>query len=86
MIDFKGHRFEKDIILTCVRRYLAYPLSYWNLEGFVANIQKVQSRTCLRAQLSCQSHKLLISWYVLISQLPLVNHMDCFDPVQSGLG
>jgi len=32
MIAFKGHRFEKDIILTCVRWYLAYPLSYRNLE------------------------------------------------------
>ncbi len=32
MIDFKGHRFEKDIILTGVRWYLAYPLSYRNLE------------------------------------------------------
>jgi len=31
MIDFKGHRFEKDIILLCVRWYLAYPLSYRNL-------------------------------------------------------
>jgi hypothetical protein len=26
-IDGKGHRFEKDIILTGVRGYLAYPLS-----------------------------------------------------------
>jgi transposase-like protein len=32
LIDFKGHRFEKTIILTCVRWYLAYPLSYRNLE------------------------------------------------------
>ena len=32
MIDFKGHRFEKDLILLCVRWYLAYPLSYRNLE------------------------------------------------------
>ncbi|MDD1608806.1 MAG: IS6 family transposase [Methylococcaceae bacterium] len=32
MIDLKGHRFEKDIILLCVRWYLAYPLSYRNLE------------------------------------------------------
>ena len=32
MIDFKGHRFERDIILLCVRWYLAYPLSYRNLE------------------------------------------------------
>jgi putative transposase len=30
-IDFKGHRLEKDLILTCVRWYLAYPLSYRNL-------------------------------------------------------
>ena len=32
MIDFKGHRIEKDIILLCVHWYLAYPLSYRNLE------------------------------------------------------
>ena len=32
MIDFKGHRFEKTIILTCVRWYLAYPLSYRDWE------------------------------------------------------
>ena len=32
MINFKGHRVEKTIILTCVRWYLAYPLSYRNLE------------------------------------------------------
>jgi putative transposase len=32
MIDFKGRRFEKNIILLCVRWYLAYPLSYRNLE------------------------------------------------------
>ena len=32
MIDFKGHRFEKNIILLRVRWYLAYPLSYRNLE------------------------------------------------------
>jgi putative transposase len=32
MIDFKGHRIEKDIILLCVRWYLAYPLSYRHLE------------------------------------------------------
>src|SRR5512147_271940 len=32
MIGFKGHRFEKAIILLCVRWYVAYPLSYRNLE------------------------------------------------------
>ncbi|MDD1629950.1 MAG: hypothetical protein LUQ48_06010 [Methylococcaceae bacterium] len=35
MIDFKGHRFEKDIILSCVRWYLAYPLSYRNLTEII---------------------------------------------------
>jgi transposase-like protein len=32
MIDFKEHRFEKDIILLCVRWYFVYLLSYRNLE------------------------------------------------------
>jgi putative transposase len=35
MISFKGAHFVKDIILTCVtcvRWYLAYPLSYRHLE------------------------------------------------------
>lgn len=36
MIDFKGHRFEKDIILLCVRWYLADPLSDRNLEDRMA--------------------------------------------------
>jgi transposase-like protein len=36
MIDFKGHRFEQDIILTGVRGYLAYPLSDRNLEEMLA--------------------------------------------------
>ena len=32
MISFKGTHFAKDIILTCVRWYVAYPLSYRQLE------------------------------------------------------
>ena len=32
MISFKGAHFVKEIILTCVRWYLAYPLSYRQLE------------------------------------------------------
>jgi transposase-like protein len=36
MIGFKGRRIKKDIILTCVRWYLAYPLSYRNLEEMMA--------------------------------------------------
>jgi putative transposase len=32
MVSFKGAHFIKDIILTCVRWYLAYPLSYRQVE------------------------------------------------------
>ncbi len=32
MIRFKGAHFDKDMTLTCVRGYVAYPLSTRNLE------------------------------------------------------
>jgi len=32
MVSFKGAHFVKDIILTCVRWYVAYPLSYRQVE------------------------------------------------------
>jgi putative transposase len=32
MVSFKGAHFQRDIILTCVRWYVAYPLSYRHLE------------------------------------------------------
>lgn len=32
MIDFKGSHFEKEIILRGVRWYVAYPISYRQLE------------------------------------------------------
>jgi putative transposase len=32
MLSFKGAHFVRDIILTCVRWYLAYPLSYRQVE------------------------------------------------------
>ena len=32
MFKFKGRQYEREIILLCVRWYLAYPLSYRNLE------------------------------------------------------
>lgn len=47
MLDFKGHRFEKDIILLCVRWYLAYPLSYRNLEEMIAERGVVVDHTSL---------------------------------------
>ena len=32
MVSFKGAHFVNDIILTCVRWYVAYPLSYRQVE------------------------------------------------------
>jgi len=32
MVDFRGAHFEAQIILVCVRWYVAYPLSYRHLE------------------------------------------------------
>jgi putative transposase len=32
MVSFKGAHFVKDIILTCVRWYVAYPVSYRQVE------------------------------------------------------
>jgi len=32
MLDFKGSHFEKEIILWGVRWYVAYPISYRQLE------------------------------------------------------
>jgi len=32
MVSFKGAHFVKDIIMTCVRWYVAYPLSYRQVE------------------------------------------------------
>ena len=32
MLNFKGMRFPIDVILVCIRWYVAYPLSYWHLE------------------------------------------------------
>lgn len=36
MISFKGKQFPKDIILMAVRWYVAYPLSYRNIEELMA--------------------------------------------------
>ena len=32
MIEFKGSHFERDVILWCVCWYVAYPISYRQLE------------------------------------------------------
>ena len=36
MIRFKGAHFPQDIILPCVRWYMAYPLSYRHVEELMA--------------------------------------------------
>ena len=36
MISFSGKQFPKDIILMAVRWYVAYPLSYRNIEELMA--------------------------------------------------
>jgi len=37
MIDFKGSQFEKEIILWGVRWYVAYPISYRQLEEMIGS-------------------------------------------------
>jgi putative transposase len=49
VLNFKGAHFEKEIILTRVRWYVAYPLSYRQLEermqeGSVAKINSSMRR------------------------------------------
>ncbi len=36
MISFKGRHFPKDIILMCIRWYVAYSLSYRDIEEMLA--------------------------------------------------
>jgi hypothetical protein len=36
MIEFKGSHFERDVILLAVRWYVAYPISYRQLEEMMA--------------------------------------------------
>lgn len=36
MIEFKGSHFERDVILWGVRWYVAYPMSYRQLEERMA--------------------------------------------------
>jgi hypothetical protein len=51
MIDFKGSQFEKAIILWGVRWYVAYPISYRQLEEMMgergATVDHSSLRSCL---------------------------------------
>jgi putative transposase len=54
MIDFKGSHFEKDIILWGVRWYVAYPLSYRQLQEMVQERGvTVDHSTLHRSPLKC---------------------------------
>ena len=35
MLNFKEMRFPIDVVLVCIRSYLAYPLSYWRIEDMM---------------------------------------------------
>jgi transposase-like protein len=47
MINLKGHRFKKDLILTSARWHLAYPLSYRNLAEIMTErgVDKIDQTT-----------------------------------------
>ena len=44
MLRFKRVRFVKDIILTCVRWYVAYPLSYRQVEELMMDSPRIGYR------------------------------------------
>src|SRR5262245_43929388 len=48
MIDFKGSQFERAIILWAVRRYVAYPISYQQLEEMVTERGGIVDHSRLR--------------------------------------
>jgi transposase-like protein len=44
---FKGRHFDRSVILLCVRWYLAYNLSLWDLEEMMAERRKQRpSKVC----------------------------------------
>lgn len=57
MISFNDAHFEKDIILTCVRWYAAYPLSYRQLEEMMQErVASVDHATINRCVLKYSPH------------------------------
>jgi putative transposase len=51
MIEFKGSHFERDVILWAVRWYVAYPISYRQLEVMAApgarRVRRAAAGPCL---------------------------------------
>ena len=65
MIEFKGSHFERDVILWAVRWYVAYPISYRQLEEMMAEHGvEVDHATLNRwfRQRSCQSGQFHCLW------------------------
>jgi transposase-like protein len=57
MIDLKGTQFEREIILWAVRWYVAYPISYRQLEEMMSERGvAVDHSTLRRCQLAEPSH------------------------------
>jgi putative transposase len=72
-ISFQGAHFPQDIILTGVRWYVAYPLSYRHVEELMeergvsvdhATIQRwvVKYSSLLEAAFHCRKHLVWVSW------------------------
>jgi transposase-like protein len=73
MISFKGAHFVKDIILTCVRWYVAYPLSYRQVEELMQERGVAVNRATinrwvlkyspqLEAAFHCRKRPVWLSW------------------------
>jgi putative transposase len=73
MVSFKGAHFAKDIILTCVRWYVAYPLSYRQVEELMrergvsvdhATINRwvLKYSPLLEATFHCRKRPVRLSW------------------------
>jgi hypothetical protein len=66
--NFKGHRFEKDIILLCVHWYQAYPLSQPGFQLFWASQVYAVLRSVLLRSLAATAFNADSLWR---SRLPL---------------
>ena len=69
MIEFKGSHFEHDVILWCVRWYVAYPISYRQLEEMMEE-RGVEV-----------DHSTLNRW--VVKYVPLLCSWRCFPLVES---
>lgn len=71
MVDFKGSQFERDIILWGVRWYMAYPISYRQVEEMMAE------------RGSEVDHSSLNRWVLKYTPLLEMAFRQCKRPVRS---